>query len=321
MSDSPSFEHMFPVAAAILAEDGFSVDHANLLNSLFTDSTDPRAICLATAFRTLESSLQSRDSRIRNLTDESDALLTSLESARADLSQSQTQHQADRAHATSVHETTVTDLQSRLAAAEAAAVESAGTSTSVNDNNSDPATTQALERALQQVSQLSQEKSNLLAANASLQSVNTTLQSSVTTLSQAVNSGPAPAASPRLRGTEPTPFSGDEQDSTKRHFEYLVYRGRLRGMWFDNPLHFSNDTQKISYAQGHLTGSAFLATSDDMDVIRRNPKDPSKWKWATAEKFLESLDNDYIVTNPASLALGLIQRLAMAGKYKASLIS
>src|SRR3981081_4635850 len=113
----------------------------------------------------------------------------------------------------------------------------------------------------------------------------------------------------------PTPFSGDEKDTTKRTQAFRTWRIRIEARWANRQHEFSTERAKILYAAALLEGTAALGVNDDLEKITSNLENPAAWRWQSGAEFVAHLARKFATLDLVADAENKLRKLAQEGKY------
>lgn len=113
----------------------------------------------------------------------------------------------------------------------------------------------------------------------------------------------------------PTPFTGDEKDTSKRTAQFQTWETRVEARWFNRPREFNAESKKILYAAALLEGTAATGVRTGIDKIMKNPTDPATWPWKTADEFMAHLERKYATLDLAADAENQLRKLAQKDEF------
>jgi hypothetical protein len=113
----------------------------------------------------------------------------------------------------------------------------------------------------------------------------------------------------------PTPFSGDEKDTTKRTQAFRTWRIRIEARWANSQHECSTERAKILYATALLEGTAALGVNDDLEKITSNLENPAAWHWQSGAEFLAHLAKQFATLDLAADAENKLRKLVQEGIY------
>jgi hypothetical protein len=108
----------------------------------------------------------------------------------------------------------------------------------------------------------------------------------------------------------PTPFSGDDKDSTKRTQAFRTWCTRIEARWANRRHEFSTERAKILYAAAMLEGTAANGVNADLEKITSNLENPATWHWHSGAEFLAHLAKKFATLNLAADAEYKLRKLA-----------
>src|SRR3981081_3387536 len=108
----------------------------------------------------------------------------------------------------------------------------------------------------------------------------------------------------------PTPFSGNEKDTTKRTQAFRMGRIRIKGRGANRQNEFSTKRAKILYAAVLLEGTAALGVNNDLEKITSNLENPAAWHWQSGTEFVAHLSKKFATLDLAAYAENKLRKLA-----------
>ena len=97
-------------------------------------------------------------------------------------------------------------------------------------------------------------------------------------------------------------FSGGQQDTEKRQLMYERWKTQTEQILLVDKDCFPDSFQQLSYITSQLTGKAWDAVQDGVQILNSNPYNPEAWLWKTTEALWQSLDGRYILLDSTQTA-------------------
>lgn len=126
---------------------------------------------------------------------------------------------------------------------------------------------------------------------------------------------------PRRTRSDPDKFSASQQNTEKRQLAYESWKIHIQQILLIDSICFPGAFYRISFVTSQLSGKAWEAVKDGVQLMNSLPSEPEKWPWKSTIDLWQVLDKRYILLDTSQTAKNaldtLFQEKRAYGDFKA----
>ncbi|KHJ32030.1 hypothetical protein EV44_g3708 [Erysiphe necator] len=114
---------------------------------------------------------------------------------------------------------------------------------------------------------------------------------------------------PRRTRSDPDKFSASQLNTEKRQLAYESWKIHIQQILLIDRNCFPGPFYRISYVTGQLSGKAWEAVEDGVQIMNFQPSEPDKWPWKFISDLWQVLDKCYILLDTSQTAKNALDTL------------